>query len=210
MENAAKIIDFPVEKVPSSPNPSWAFHTDMTQNWAYWDKAFSPEECRKIIEIGESKILKTATVSKENQKNKEIRDSEIAWLSPSDDMEWVYRRVTDIVMNLNDQFFKFDLFGIVEGFQFTKYEAPSGFYGMHIDKTLGSRIRKLSLTIQLSEPDDYEGGELAFQFSKDQDVMPKEQGKLIAFPSYVVHEVKPVTKGTRYSLVAWITGKPFK
>ena len=41
-------------------------------------------------------------------------------------------------------------------------------------------------------------------------MLPKEQGKLILFPSYVLHEVKPVTKGERYSLVAWITGPQFK
>jgi len=68
----------------------------------------------------------------------------------------------------------------------------------------------LSLTIQLSSPDDYEGGELALQFKKDAEIMPKELGKMVIFPSYILHEVRPVTKGTRYSLVAWITGKPFK
>lgn len=209
MENAARIIDFPVEKKPISPNPSWAFDVDATQNWAFWDKAFSPEECRKIIEIGESKILENATIQN-GRKDLSIRESTIAWLYPSDDMDWVYRRVTDVITGLNNQFFKFDLFGLLEGFQFTKYEAPSGFYGMHIDKVLGSRIRKLSMTLQLSDPEDYEGGELALQFSKDADILPKEQGKVVCFPSYVLHEVRPVTKGTRYSLVAWVTGKAFK
>lgn len=209
MENAARIIDFPVEKKASSPNPSWAFDTDTTQNWAFWDKAFSPEECQQIIQIGEKRILENATIQG-GKHDFSIRESTVAWLYPSDDMDWVYRRVTDVITNLNNQFFKFDLFGLVEGFQFTKYEAPSGFYGMHIDKTLGSRIRKLSMTLQLSAPEDYEGGELALQFSKDADILPKEQGKVVCFPSYVLHEVRPVTKGTRYSLVAWVTGKAFK
>ena len=41
-------------------------------------------------------------------------------------------------------------------------------------------------------------------------LMKKEQGTLILFPSYVLHEVKPVTKGERNSLVSWVTGKQFK
>jgi PKHD-type hydroxylase len=118
--------------------------------------------------------------------------------------------VTDAILNLNERFFKFDLFGLSEGFQFTRYDAPADFYGVHIDKMLDGPVRKLSLTIQLSAPEDYEGGELAIYFNKDAEIMPKELGKMIVFPSYSLHEVRPVTKGTRYSLVAWVTGKPFK
>jgi PKHD-type hydroxylase len=81
---------------------------------------------------------------------------------------------------------------------------------MHIDKIFNSTVRKLSLTIQLSSPEDYEGGELALKFGAKANLMPKDLGKMVVFPSYVLHEVRPVTKGTRYSLVAWVTGKPFK
>jgi PKHD-type hydroxylase len=81
-------------------------------------------------------------------------------------MEWVFRRVTDVTQALNNNFFNFDLFGFLEGFQFTKYEAPSDFYGLHMDKSFGKGIRKLSLTIQLSEPESYEGGELSFYKSQ--------------------------------------------
>jgi PKHD-type hydroxylase len=107
-------------------------------------------------------------------------------------------------------FFKFDLFGATEGFQFTKYTAPGGKYGRHIDSSPGTLIRKLSFTLQLSDPKDYQGGELCLYLGDKGEVMKKEQGHVAVFPSYVLHEVKPVTKGTRYSLVSWITGKPFK
>jgi PKHD-type hydroxylase len=206
----AKIIDFPKEKQVGTPNSSWAFNSDQTQDWAYINSLFSPEECAQITAIGESRILSKANIIGNNFILDSVRDSKVAWLYPADDMEWVFRRVTDAVVNLNNQYFKFDLFGFTEGFQFTRYDAPSGFYGSHIDKMLNGVVRKLSITIQLSTPEDYEGGELELHFSKDPMVMPKEHGKLIAFPSYVLHEVRPVTKGTRYSLVAWITGKPFK
>jgi PKHD-type hydroxylase len=75
---------------------------------------------------------------------------------------------------------------------------------------MNSQIRKLSLTIQLSDPFSYNGGELHLFTGNEPTIIPKEQGKLISFPSYVLHEVTPVTKGERYSLVAWITGPQFK
>lgn len=188
-------------------NASWQFESDKTQNWAYMDNLFTPEECMAIIAIGNEKLEKATVAGGEDKKD--IRESQIAWLYGAD-IEFAFRRVTDAVLNLNNQFFQFDLFGMAEGFQFTRYDAPTGHYGMHIDKMLNGTVRKLSLTIQLSAPEDYEGGELALQMSKEADLMPKELGKMIVFPSYVLHEVRPVTKGTRYSLVAWITGKPFK
>lgn len=190
-----------------TPNPSWAFELDPVSLYAYWDKAFSKEECEKIIEIGNSKILNQATTRGEV---KNLRNSEVSWLYPSDDLEWAYRRMTDIVLSLNERFFKFDLFGNTEGFQFTKYSAPGGKYGKHVDSAHGCLIRKLSFTLQLSDPSNYKGGDLCLYAAEKPDVMQKEQGYVVVFPSYVLHEVKPVTQGTRYSLVSWVTGKPFK
>jgi PKHD-type hydroxylase len=184
---------------------SWQFYLDKTENWAYMDNLFTPKECAQIIAIGNQKLEKAVTVGE----NSGLRESQIAWLYGTD-IDFAFRRVTDAVLNLNEQFFKFDLFGMAEGFQFTRYDAPTGHYGMHIDKILNGTVRKLSMTIQLSLPEDYEGGELALQIEEKANIMPKDLGKMIIFPSYVLHEVRPVTKGTRYSLVAWITGKPFK
>lgn len=186
-------------------NASWQFQPDTTQNWAYWDNLFTPQECASIIEIGNTKLTDAEVTGNYSG----YRKSQVAWLY-STDIEFAFRRVTDAVLNLNGQFFKFDLFGMAEGFQFTRYDAPNDHYGMHIDKCINGVVRKLSLTIQLSPPEDYEGGELALQFEIKPEMMSKELGKMIVFPSYVLHEVRPVTKGARYSLVAWITGKPFK
>lgn len=191
-----------------TPNTAWAFELDPVNYWAYWDKAFTKEECERIIELGNSKVVQQAKTF--NSKFNKSRKSEIAWLYPDDDMDWVYRRMTDIINSLNDRFFKFDLFGTIEGFQFTKYTAPGGQYGRHIDSIHGRPVRKLSFTLQLSEPDDYKGGDLCLYLSEKPEVMKREQGYVALFPSYVLHEVKPVTQGTRYSLVSWITGKPFK
>lgn len=189
-----------------TPNSAWPFQLDELNNWAYWEAAFTPEECQQIINIGNSRILQKGTAVD----NEEVRDSEISWLYSCDDMDWVYRRVTDIILSLNSQFFKFDLFGLAEGMQFTKYEAPGGKYGAHIDRITGGVTRKLSFTLQLSTPDDYTGGDLQLHLGDEPINMNRAQGHVAVFPSYILHEVTPVTEGTRYSLVSWVTGAPFK
>ncbi len=137
-------------------NPSWNFYLDKVNTYAYWEKAFTKEECQSIINIAKDKgLIKGTTKDKTD-----VRSSKITWLYPNDNLDWVYRKITDIVLNLNERFFKFDIFGLNEGLQFTNYKAPTDKYGKHIDKALDSLIRKLSLSIQLTDPKEYEGGEL--------------------------------------------------
>ena len=187
-------------------NSFWTFEIDNTNTYAFWNDLFSKEECQKIINIGKEKgFLKGDAFEKQD-----IRNSQISWLYPGDNLEWVFRRVTDTIINLNERYFNFDLFGITEGFQFTNYTAPSGNYGKHIDRINGIPVRKLSVSIQLSSPEEYEGGELYLYGDNKGISMDKSQGTLILFPSYTLHEVMPVTKGERNSLVTWVTGKSFK
>ena len=194
---------------PKFENPSWNFEVYQINLYAFWNNAFSKEECKSIINIAKDKGLIEGT-TKGNLKD--VRDSKISWLFSVDGIDWVFRRVTDITLNLNERFFKFDLFGLNEGFQFTNYEAPSGKYGKHVDRATNMSVRKLSISIQLTDPKEYEGGELKLYDGDDEEAitMDKAQGTLIIFPSYILHEVMPVTKGERNSLVSWVTGKPFK
>lgn len=182
--------------------------TDEQESWVYAKQIFSKEQCEKIIALGESLIPETALTF--NGLNSDVRKSKVSWIYPSEKSEWLFRHMTDVITQLNSKFFKFDLTGFGEGFQFTKYEAPGGKYEIHIDKSFKRNIRKLSVVVQLSDPADYEGGELNLVFSEKPVVMEKELGYLVAFPSYTLHGVQPVTKGTRYSLVAWLTGPAFK
>jgi PKHD-type hydroxylase len=187
---------------------NWEFKKDPVNFYSFSTNVFSKEECEKIIKISkESKLFKGTTLRKSN-----IRNSNITWLYPGDNMEWVFDKATNVILNLNEKFFKFDLTGIMEGFQFTEYKSPSGKHGKHVDRITGMQIRKLSIVIQLTNPNEYEGGELKLYDGIDEEavIMNKEQGTLIAFPSYVMHQVTPLTKGKRNSLVTWVTGNPFK
>ena len=191
------------------PSTVWPFQLDHVEDWAFFQGAFTPDECRKIIEIGNARIVDDSRI-RGNDVAPNIRDSKNSWIMPCDDSHWIFRRVTDVIMDLNSKFFKFDLFGFIEGFQFTRYDAPGGKYDQHIDRGLNTWTRKLSFTLQLSDPKDYVGGDLELYYGQEPTVPTKEQGFVVVFPSYALHRVTPVTKGTRYSLVAWITGPSFK
>lgn len=197
-----------MNKTLNNNNTSWNFELDQVNLYAYWTEAFSVEECEKIVETSKNKKLVEGS-TKGNNKNK-IRNSNISWLYPNKDTDWIYRRITDICLDLNEKYFKFDLFGLNEGLQFTNYKAPTGEYDKHTDRTLGIPVRKLSVTIQLTNPNNYEGGELQLFDEKVGTVVDKSQGTLIIFPSFILHQVTPVIKGERNSLVAWVTGKNFK
>lgn len=191
-------------------NTSWPFKVEEIHKYAFWEKAFSVEECEVIKSVGKQKGLIRGTIFKQENLNNNYRDSEISWLYPSDNLEFVFKKITDVITNLNQQFFKFELFGLIEGLQFTNYQAPGGKYGRHTDRGFSCLIRKLSVSIQLDDPNNYEGGDLILYESEEGVSMKKEQGTVVVFPSYVMHEVTPVTKGERNSLVAWVTGPSFK
>jgi PKHD-type hydroxylase len=187
-------------------NPSWNFYLDKVHSYAYCENVFTKKECNQIIKIAKKKGLSKG----EEIKNIDIRSSKICWLNSNDDLDWVFRKITDVVLNLNNRFFQFDIFGLNEGLQFTNYKAQSDHYGKHIDRSLNFIVRKLSLSVQLTDPKNYKGGELILYENENGVEMKKEQGTLILFPSYILHEVKPITKGERNSLVSWVTGKQFK
>lgn len=189
----------------------FSLKSDKVENYAYWTQAFTPEECRTIIDIAKSQKLEKAKVDLQLSERVEIRESNIVFLDTKD-MPWVFERLGFIVNDLNSQYFNFDLWGFAEGLQFTEYNAPGGKYDSHIDKMYDGLIRKLSVVVQLTDPSEYDDGELhlLYRGERSPEIMSKQQGDLFAFPSYTLHKVTPVTRGTRHSLVGWITGKPFK
>jgi PKHD-type hydroxylase len=191
-------------------NTSWPFNVDIVNNWAFAEKVFSKEECELIKNFGKKRLQKATVVGTGSLEiKKQIRDSKVHFIYPNSETEWLFRKMTDLINFVNNKFFKFDLYGLEEGFQLTLYKKNS-FYVKHIDKFLNNKIRKLSLSVQLDDPKKYEGGDLLLHTQEKPEVMNKTQGTCVFFPSYILHEVKPVTKGERYSLVCWVSGPNFK
>ena len=165
-------------------------------------------ELDAIINIGNSvEQQKALTAGGDLPK---VRDSFVAWLFPNDITGWIFERLQTIVTSINQQFYGFDLQGFYQGLQFTKYSAPGQHYDWHVDRGPGHGVRKLSLSLLLSDPETYQGGDLEQRFGDESQAIPRERGLICLFPSFVHHRVTPVTKGTRYSLVAWVSGPPFK
>lgn len=171
---------------------------------------FTSEECDEIIRIG-SKSLKESSVGYDQRKNIAVRDSSVNFLHPSEETNWIFERLDDTTQDINNTLFNFKINGFAEGLQFTKYEAPTGQYVSHIDRmNIGEPVRKLSMSVQLSNPEDYDGGDLEILTTLEHpEFAPRERGIAFYFNSHLLHRVNPVTRGTRYSLVAWITGPRF-
>jgi PKHD-type hydroxylase len=192
-------------------NPSFYAHPNL----------FSPEECETIINLPKSgdsttplNYSSTGFGSNEHITTAKIRISPVSWIrSDKEENTWIFEKIVQCIEETNNKYFNYDLKEI-QSLQFTVYDSEEkGFYDKHIDTEptlVDGVIRKLSISIQLSEPEDYEGGKVLLHVGEDPIEVPKNRGTAIFFPSYTLHEVTPVTKGIRYSLVAWITGPKFK
>lgn len=195
---------------------SWVLHPNHVNTDAYMEGAFTWDECDEIIRLGKQGGLKPAQIigsDKEGQEEKDfsdIRKSKVYFMHPNENTAWIYRKLTGIVENLNQQFFRFDLYNFGEAFQFTEYSAPGEHYTWHVDMAIDHTPRKLSIAIQLTDPDEYEGGDFEIWHSSEPTKLNRQRGTVLVFPSYQLHRVTPVTKGTRNSLVAWVGGPCLK
>ena len=174
---------------------------------------FSKEEVDKIIALGDAVQLKKGTVANRNPDSdySDIRDTQIGWLSESTDTRWLYDKVAENVRYANAQIYNFDLSGFVEDFQYLVY-TEGCHYVWHTDDTgIQPAPRKLSVSIQLTDPSEYEGGDLEIMVGGHEPAsMSRDLGTMVIFPSYVPHRVTPVTSGIRKALVVWAAGPAFR
>ena len=193
----------------------WEIPQDVRLNESYiWKRnIFDSSELKLITELGKSFPTEEGAVDNNEVPTAEARRSKIAWFKPMPYTEFIFDKISKAIVSLNNSFYNYDLTHI-EDLQFSEYDSSyQGMYRNHTDDGFDSATtRKLSFTIQLSDPDEYEGGDLLlYRFKLDDPVAAqKEKGLLVAFPSFTIHEVTPVTKGTRYSLVGWAHGPRFR
>lgn len=176
--------------------------------FAWWKDAFNEQELSWL----QQKAREATDAGKTGAGvDRNYRRSEVNWLNKDSDCSWVFERLADVVSNLNASYYGFDLTGFGEPLQLSNYhEGNQGTYKLHQDLTSEGASRKLSVVLQLSDPVDYEGGNLQLLLSKEPVNMSKNRGSIVVFPTWTLHQVTPVTKGTRQSLVSWVTGPPFK
>jgi PKHD-type hydroxylase len=191
---------------------NWPLFKPPKENvyWTWREDVFSEQELDKIIALGKEAGVTDATVGVGNVNS--YRASSISWLDTDNpDYDWIYATLEPVIRKVNEDYFNFDLTHILP-LQFTTYdESNNGHYRPHLDLGQSQPSRKLSFSIQLSDPYSHEGGLLQFPFNRTEpEVAPRARGKIIFFPSFMLHEVTPVTKGTRHSLVGWVTGPLFR
>ena len=193
----------------------------LKNNYYYFKKAIPLETCKKILKAGRKKMIKEATIMKGLDKTR--RNCKVSWMND----KWIYDIINPFIHTANKNAgwnFQWDW---NEDSQFTIYEKDH-YYGWHTDqgseglkhknKNINGKTRKLSLTLQLTDKTQYEGGDFQFKWiNEDKKGLlnvttiddAKDIGTIIIFPSFIYHQVLPITKGKRESLVNWSLGKSF-
>ena len=185
------------------------------QNYYYFKQGFSPEELDKIYnDVDQLPFFKGGT-GVDSAPDPSVRSSSIKWVPKTEEWAWLYDKMTQMIIEANDSVWHFDLHSILDNIQYTEYYASEkGHYGWHQD--IGSGMlshRKISMTVQLSDPSEYDGGDLEYFQGGDPEnatKVPREKGFVFIFPSFMMHRVTPVTRGTRRSFVLWVGGQSYK
>ena len=186
------------------------FESDKVLDVGHIENVFTEEECNRIITYGNQLPSQEGTTNAVNNVDPKTRSSKVSWILPNPEIHWLYQKLGDIIISMNSEGYNFDLYGFTEALQFTTYEPPGDHYVFHIDKANRGPVRKLSFVLQLTDPNEYEGGDLVYKIQDEDAKVPKSQGTICVFPSYILHKVTPVTKGKRQTLVGWLGGPNFK
>jgi PKHD-type hydroxylase len=176
--------------------------------WVTWADCFSDSELDYLQ--GKAKQAEEDGIVGSNNLNTGVRRSSIGWMYNQPENKFVFEKLAGVVSKLNAEVYRFDLTGFGEPLQLTNYKASNnGAYLWHQDMCAGPS-RKLSLVLQLTDPSEYDGGNLQIWKDREPLNVGKQRGLIALFPSFMLHQVSPVTNGSRQSLVAWISGPQFK
>ena len=180
--------------------------------WVSVNNVFTDQELDEIVT--QANRVKKVSSTLGSGAISDYRVCDVAWLESDEidsDFDWVYATLSDAISQINNEYFRFDLTHLT-ALQYTVYnEINLGNYQKHLDIGRQFPNRKLSFSVQLSEDKEYTGGDLRFHYIKNQpEIAPRARGTVIFFPSWIVHDVTPVTQGIRRSLVGWVDGPNFK
>jgi PKHD-type hydroxylase len=186
--------------------------------WCYWDTAFNDDEMIKLCDyVKKFKLTSGKTIGSNQEEllNTEYRVSNVNFFTPDEENTWIFNKFNFVIQNINERYYNFDLIGY-DAIQYSEYD-KNGKYDFHVDTLMGKIIdniddtRKLSLVMLLNDPDkDFKGGNFEIKTAMSDTKIEMTKGKIILFPSFILHRVTPVTKGIRKSLVLWVTGPKFK
>lgn len=187
-----------------------------TPTYVVCERIFSPRELDSVQYYADSLDQQTATLigegwARDSNAAARIRISRTAALTFMPETKWLYDRMQLVIWEVNQKFYQFDLQGFAEPFQYATYHGTeSGHYTWHLDWGSNRLHRKLSASIQLTDPSQYEGCDLQFHGLREIETAPRARGTVIVFPSFIQHRVTPCTYGTRKAIVVWASGPQFR
>lgn len=178
-------------------------------NWLLYEEAVDAETCERWITAGRQVEPQKATTFRQGEGEEDShRKTQIRWLSNEGPYQEIHNVFKSIALDAN-QYFQTTI-TTLPPIQFTEYSDVGYKYDMHHDVDWNRQDglhRKLSIVLQLSDPDDYEGGVLSFSHTQNPDAAALlKRGSIICFLSYLEHGVSPITEGSRTSLVGWFEG----
>lgn len=199
----------PLSEIQATNAPQ-AAESFFLNNYVVVPDLFTPEECRRIV-YADLPVTQAHVTRFEKDTYNDLqmtsRNTKVKSVPQLQYYQWLYSRVTEQVRYVNQQCFHFHIRRLTD-FQILEYE-NTGFYGTHIDVGTGETSkRKISLIVFLTPPEEYDGGELILKpwFTP----IVQNQGSAVLFPSYIPHEIRPVTRGVRHTMVTWILGPYFR
>jgi len=193
----------------------------ITYPYCYYDGAFTDQELDSMSEyFSQHEVDQAMVMSVDRPLNESIRRSKVKFFFRDEYTFPIFDRLNNVIEENNDRFYNFILNGY-DSFQYTEYHHEErGEYNFHVDTAIGDRCgdaqfetRKLSLVMCLNQPGvDFEGGQFCMTLGSEKNAFEVEmkRGRIILFPSFMLHRVAPVTKGIRKSLVVWVTGPKFR
>jgi len=170
---------------------------------------FDPACLEYINHLKDTEKWEYAWVSDaEKPKATEVRNTKNIIIEHHNDSDYLYQTLMRKFVEVNNKCFHYSLTSIYDVF-LLKYELDN-FYKAHLDLGGNATNRKISLIVQLSNEDTYTGCDTIMHLSHEPVSINKTFNTGTFFPSYLLHEATPLLTGTRYALVSWATGEPFR
>ena len=180
-----------------------------------------------MVKRGGYKFEKGGTGHQEQNKIDQSysNNRDIAYVPGDGNSWWLYNELEKLTLEANNALFQFDIQYVTDPLHYVIYPEPNkpgktgetrkegGYLDWHMDIGLGGvNRRKLALTVQLSDPKDYEGGVFQCWFGGGGKFidLPRQKGDVLVMPTFIMHNVSPITRGERRALVYWTGGEPFR
>lgn len=182
------------------------------QNWAFRERFLTPQECDRLVSLVPGSALRDVVLRADEAlpTAADVRRCRLAGLAWVKEIEWLVQRLAAAVTECNKALYNYQLTGITENLLVEQYSTNHFHDWVQDFGAKEQSARKLGAIVQLTDPSQYEGGDVEFFSPRGPQKAPRARGTIIIYPSFVFHRVTPVTSGNRTAISGWVSGVPFK